>query len=200
MGNQNSQLITLDYQDKLSSMCMYTLSLTIFSKYALGNNINTPLTYSISASINPNTRELHLDISHYKFRATRFSISNYTLTILLACKMSSSYGIRKINFLFIVLLVLIPKHCLDVLITCHDKIIMSKITGEVLILYHHWAKIKLTLQYNTTYFIMILNHSKFTINVGQMIKLYWLNKRTKKCEDIIPNHCWAEIELILMKT
>jgi hypothetical protein len=48
---------------------------------------------------------------------------------------------------------------------------MSKTTVQVLILYRYCAEIKLTVQHNSTYFIMILNHSKFTINVGQMIKV-----------------------------
>jgi hypothetical protein len=32
-------------------------------------------------------------------------------------------------------------------------------------------KIESKLQHSSTYFIMILNHSKFIINVGQMIKV-----------------------------
>jgi hypothetical protein len=48
---------------------------------------------------------------------------------------------------------------------------MSKNIGEVLIPQHRWAEIESTLQYNSTYFIMIPNHSKFIINVGQMIKV-----------------------------
>jgi hypothetical protein len=45
------------------------------------------------------------------------------------------------------------------------------IIGEVLILHHRWVQIESTLQHNSTYFIVILNHSKFTINIGQMIKV-----------------------------
>jgi hypothetical protein len=48
-------------------------------------------------------------------------------------------------------------------------------------------------------FIMIHDHNKIIINVGQMIKLQWL-KQTKKCESIILNHRWVDIELILNKT
>jgi hypothetical protein len=47
---------------------------------------------------------------------------------------------------------------------------MSKNIG-VLIPHHRWVEIESTLQHNLTYFIMILNHSKSTINVGQMIKV-----------------------------
>jgi hypothetical protein len=66
---------------------------------------------------------------------------------------------------------------------------MSKIIGELLIPHHHWAEIELTLQHNSTYFIMTLNQSKFTINVGQMIKVTVTKQKTKKCEDRILNHC-----------
>jgi hypothetical protein len=48
---------------------------------------------------------------------------------------------------------------------------MSKIVEEVLIPHYRWVDIESTLQHNSTYFILILNHSKFTINVGQMIKV-----------------------------
>jgi hypothetical protein len=60
------KLITLDYQDKLNIMHLHTIFLNISTKYALCNKLNIPLTYSTSVSINPNTRELHQDISHYK--------------------------------------------------------------------------------------------------------------------------------------
>jgi hypothetical protein len=42
---------------------------------------------------------------------------------------------------------------------------MLKVIREELIIYHRWAEIKLTLQHDSTYFIMILNHSKFIINM-----------------------------------
>jgi hypothetical protein len=48
-------------------------------------------------------------------------------------------------------------------------------------------------------FIMIHDHNKIIINVGQMIKLQRL-KQTKNCESIILSHRWADIELILNKT
>jgi hypothetical protein len=63
-----SKLITLDYQDKLNLMHLHTIFLNISTKYALCNKFNTPLTYSTSVSINPNTRELHQGISHYKLK------------------------------------------------------------------------------------------------------------------------------------
>jgi hypothetical protein len=47
-------------------MCMHTLFPNITTKDALCNNPSIPLTYSISVSINLNTRELHLDIFYYK--------------------------------------------------------------------------------------------------------------------------------------
>jgi hypothetical protein len=46
---------------------------------------------------------------------------------------------------------------------------------------------------------MIYDHNKIIINVGQMIKLQRL-KKTEKCESIILNHRYADIELILNKT
>jgi hypothetical protein len=60
------KLITLDYQYRLNLMYLHTIFLNISTKYALCNKFNTPLTYSTSVSINPNTRELHQDISCYK--------------------------------------------------------------------------------------------------------------------------------------
>jgi hypothetical protein len=48
-------------------------------------------------------------------------------------------------------------------------------------------------------FIMIHDHNKIIINVGQMIKLQRL-KQTENCESIILNHRWADIKLILNKT
>jgi hypothetical protein len=60
------KLITLDYQDRLNLMHLHIIFLNISTKYVLCNKLNTPLTYSTSVSINPNTRELHQDISHYK--------------------------------------------------------------------------------------------------------------------------------------
>jgi hypothetical protein len=62
------KLITLDYQDRLNLMYLHTIFLNISTKYALCNKFNTPLTYSISVSINPNTRELHQGISRYKLK------------------------------------------------------------------------------------------------------------------------------------
>jgi hypothetical protein len=62
------KLITLDYQDRLDLIHLHTIFLNISTKYALCNKLNTPLTYSTSVSINPNTRELHHDISHYKLK------------------------------------------------------------------------------------------------------------------------------------
>jgi hypothetical protein len=47
-------------------------------------------------------------------------------------------------------------------------------------------------------FIMIHDHNKITINVGQMIKLQRL-KQTENCESIILNYRWVDIELILNK-
>jgi hypothetical protein len=61
-------LITLDYQDKLNLMHLYSIFLNISTKYALCNNLNTPLTYSTSVSINTNMREVHQDISYYNLR------------------------------------------------------------------------------------------------------------------------------------
>jgi hypothetical protein len=49
-------------------MHLYTIFLNISTKYALCNKLNTPLTYSTSMSINPNTMELHQDISRYKLK------------------------------------------------------------------------------------------------------------------------------------
>jgi hypothetical protein len=60
------KLIILDYQDRLNLMHLHTIFLNISTKYALCNKLNTPLTYSTSMSINPNTRWLHQDISHYE--------------------------------------------------------------------------------------------------------------------------------------
>jgi hypothetical protein len=48
-------------------------------------------------------------------------------------------------------------------------------------------------------FIMIHNHNKIIINVGQMIKLQWL-KQTENYDSRILNRCWTDIELILNKT
>jgi hypothetical protein len=62
------KLITLDFQDRLNLMHVHTIFLNISTKYVLCNNLNTPLTYSTSVSINPNTRELHQDISRYKLK------------------------------------------------------------------------------------------------------------------------------------
>jgi hypothetical protein len=62
------KLITLDFQDRLNLMHVHTIFLNISTKYVLYNNLNTPLTYSTSVSINPNTRELHQDISRYKLK------------------------------------------------------------------------------------------------------------------------------------
>jgi hypothetical protein len=62
------KLITLDYQDRLNLTHLHTIFLNISTKYDLCNNLNTPLTYFTSVSINPNTRELHQDISRYKLR------------------------------------------------------------------------------------------------------------------------------------
>jgi hypothetical protein len=61
-----SKLITHDYQDRLNLMHLHTLFLNISNKYALCNKLNTPLTYLTLVSINPNTREIRQDISHYK--------------------------------------------------------------------------------------------------------------------------------------
>jgi hypothetical protein len=63
-----SKLITLDFQDRLNLMHLHTIFLNISTKYALCNKLNTPLTYSTSVSINPNTRKLHQDISRYKLK------------------------------------------------------------------------------------------------------------------------------------
>jgi hypothetical protein len=49
-------------------MHLYTIFLNISTKYALCNKLNTPLTYSTLMSINPNTMELHQDISRYKLK------------------------------------------------------------------------------------------------------------------------------------
>jgi hypothetical protein len=49
-------------------MHLHIIFLNISTKYALCNKLNTPLTYSTSVSINPNMRELHQDISHYKLK------------------------------------------------------------------------------------------------------------------------------------
>jgi hypothetical protein len=48
-------------------------------------------------------------------------------------------------------------------------------------------------------FIMIHDHNKITINIGQMIKLQRL-KQIENCESITLNHRWVDIELILNKT
>jgi hypothetical protein len=61
-----SKLITLDFQDRLNLMHLHTLFLNISTKYAFCNKLNTPLAYSTLMSINPNTREVRQDISHYK--------------------------------------------------------------------------------------------------------------------------------------
>jgi hypothetical protein len=60
------KLIALDYQDRLNLMHLHTIFLNISTKYGLCNKLNTPLAYSTLVSINPNTRELYQDISHYK--------------------------------------------------------------------------------------------------------------------------------------
>jgi hypothetical protein len=67
---------------------------------------------------------------------------------------------------------------------------MLKVIREELIIYHRWAKIKLTLQhdYHHAQLIHHDNHNKSIINVGQMIKLQCLNKRTENYESIILNH------------
>jgi hypothetical protein len=62
------KIITLDYQDRLNLMHLHTIFLNISTKYALCNKLNTPLTYSTSVSISPNTRELHQAISRYKLK------------------------------------------------------------------------------------------------------------------------------------
>jgi hypothetical protein len=95
--------ITLDYQDRLNLMHLYTIFLNVSTKYVLCNKFNTPLTYSTSLSINPNMRELHQDISRYKLKWHKFLVSNYKLTFLLECILSSSCRIRKINSSFICL-------------------------------------------------------------------------------------------------
>jgi hypothetical protein len=60
--------ITIDFQDRLNLMHLHTIFHNISTKYALGNKLNTHLTYSTLVSINPNTRELHQDISRYKLK------------------------------------------------------------------------------------------------------------------------------------
>jgi hypothetical protein len=60
------KIITLDYQDRLNLMYLHTIFLNISTMYALCNKFNTPLAYSTLVNINPNTRELRQDISHYK--------------------------------------------------------------------------------------------------------------------------------------
>jgi hypothetical protein len=62
------KLITLDFQDRLNLMYLHTIFFNISTKYALCNKLNTHLAYSTSVSINPNTRELHQDIFHYKLK------------------------------------------------------------------------------------------------------------------------------------
>jgi hypothetical protein len=62
------KLITLYYQDRLNLIYFYTIFLNISTKYVLCNKLNTLLTYYTSVSINPNMRELHQDISHYKLK------------------------------------------------------------------------------------------------------------------------------------
>jgi hypothetical protein len=49
-------------------MHLHIIFFNISTKYALCNKLNAPLTYSTSVSINPNTMELHQDISHYKLK------------------------------------------------------------------------------------------------------------------------------------
>jgi hypothetical protein len=49
-------LITLDSQDMLYLMCMRTILLNIFSKYALCNNHVTPINLSLLVSLNSITR------------------------------------------------------------------------------------------------------------------------------------------------
>jgi hypothetical protein len=62
------KLITIDFQNRLNLMHLHTIFFNISTKYALCNKLNTPLTYSTSVNINPNTRELHQDISRYKLK------------------------------------------------------------------------------------------------------------------------------------
>jgi hypothetical protein len=62
------KLITLEYQNILNLIHLHTILLNISTKYALCNKLNTSLTYSTSMSINPNTWELHHDISRYKLK------------------------------------------------------------------------------------------------------------------------------------
>jgi hypothetical protein len=50
------------------------------------------------------------------------------------------------------------------------------------------GKIESKLQHSSTYFIMILNHNKFIINVDQMIKVTMTQQMNKKYESIILNH------------
>jgi hypothetical protein len=60
-------LITLDSQDKLDLMCMHTILLNIFFKYALCNNHVTPINLSLLVSLNSITRsftKLFLIINH----------------------------------------------------------------------------------------------------------------------------------------
>jgi hypothetical protein len=45
-------LITLDSQDMLDLMCIYTILINIFSKYALCNNHVTPINLSLLVSLN----------------------------------------------------------------------------------------------------------------------------------------------------
>jgi hypothetical protein len=63
-----SKLITLDFQDRLNLMQLHTIFLNISTKYVLCNKLNTPLAYSTSVNLNPNTRELHQDISRNKLK------------------------------------------------------------------------------------------------------------------------------------
>jgi hypothetical protein len=62
------KLITLDYQDRLNLINLYTILLNISTKYALCNKLNTPLTYSTLVSINSNMWEFHQYISRYKLK------------------------------------------------------------------------------------------------------------------------------------
>jgi hypothetical protein len=49
-------------------MHLHIIFLNISIKYALCNKLNTPLAYSSLVRINPNTKEVHQDISHYKLK------------------------------------------------------------------------------------------------------------------------------------
>jgi hypothetical protein len=52
-------LITLDSQDMPYLMCMHTILLNIFSKYALYNNHITPINLSLLVSLNSITRSFN---------------------------------------------------------------------------------------------------------------------------------------------